>query len=156
IKNAASDSISAEVFKAVSRTFPMSPSQGSASGRAILNGVVVYIPDVREDQEYRFQSLADAAEFRSVISVPMLRDRSPIGAINVTGANPAMSPARQIAMLQPFADQAVIAIENTRLFNELQERNKALTEALEQQTATSDILRVISSSPTDLKPVLDA
>src|SRR5262249_53971323 len=91
-----------------------------------------------------------------VISVPMLRDRSPIGAISVTGAEPAMFTERQIAMLQTFADQAVIAIENTRLFNELERRNRDLTESLEQQTATSEILRVISQSQRDVQPVFEA
>ena len=127
----------------------MPPSRGSATGRAILTRAVVYIPDVREDPEYRLQSLAQAAGFRSALSVPMLRDGSPIGAITVTGAEPAMFSERQIAMLQTFADQAVIAIENTRLFNELQTRNRDLTESLEQQTATSEILRVISQSQRD-------
>ena len=86
----------------------------------------------------------------------MLRDGNPIGAISVTGAEPAMFSERQIAMLQTFADQAVIAIENTRLFNELQTRNRDLTEALEQQTATSEILRVISSRQRDVQPVFEA
>ena len=85
----------------------------------------------------------------------MLRDGSPIGAISVAGAEPAMFSERQIAMLQTFADQAVIAIENTRLFNELQTRNRDLTEALEQQTATSEILRVISQSQRDVQPVFE-
>ena len=100
--------------------------------------------------------MAEAAGFRSALSVPMLRDGSPIGTITVTGAKPAMFSERQIAMLQTFADQAVIAIENTRLFNELETRNRDLTESLEQQTATSEILRVISQSQRDVQPVFEA
>ena len=143
-----------EALEALRRSFPMPPSRGSAVGRAIVSREVVYIRDVREDGEHRLQG-ADAAGFRSVVSVPMLRDGSPIGAVSVGGADPAMFSERQIAMLETFADQAVIAIENTRLFNELQERNKALVDSLEQQTATSEILRVISGSPTDVQPVFD-
>ncbi len=86
----------------------------------------------------------------------MIRDGSPIGAIAVSGAEPAMFSESQIALLQTFADQAVIAIENTRLFNELQTRNRDLTESLEQQTATSEILRVISQSQRDVQPVFEA
>src|SRR5262249_51676795 len=112
-------------------------------------------PDIPEDSEYRLQNMAQTAGIRSSVNVPMLRDGTPIGAISVTGTEPAMFTERQIAMLQTFADQAVIAIENTRLFNELQERNKSLTEALEQQTATSEILRVISQSQRDVQPVFE-
>ena len=136
--------------------YPMAPSRGSAAGRAILAGTVVYVPDVLEDADYRLQRQAQAVGFRSVLSVPMIRDGNPIGTINVTGAEPAMFTERQMAMLHTFADQAVIAIENTRLFNELQTRNQDLTEALEQQTATSEILRVISQSQRDVQPVFQA
>src|SRR5262249_44796605 len=122
----------------------------------VLTRAVVSIPDPREDADYGLQRVAETTGFRSVVAVPMLLDGNPIGTISVAGAKPAMFSERQIAMLQTFADQAVIAIENTRLFNELEERNKAVTEALEQQTATSEILRVISRSPTDLQPVFDA
>src|SRR5262249_10121521 len=138
------------------RAYPIRPSRGSATGRAILTRAVAYIPDVQEDPEYTLRSLADVAGTRSVLTVPMLREGNPIGALTVTGAEPAMFNERQVGMLQTFADQAVIAIENTRLFNELDRRNRALTESLEQQTATSDILRVISQSQRDVQPVFDA
>jgi two-component system, NtrC family, sensor kinase len=107
--------------------------------------------------------LSKAGGYRTVLSMPLVRDGAAIGAISVTRADAGPFSDHQIALLQTFADQAVIAIENVRLFTELQEKNWALTaahaqvsESLEQQTATSEILRVISSSPTDLQPVLDA
>jgi GAF domain-containing protein/CheY-like chemotaxis protein len=156
IKVAAVDSVSPAALDAHQKTaYPMPPNRGAAAARAILTRAVVYIPDVREDPEYQLQSEAQTAGYRSTLAVPMLREGIPIGAISVPGAEPAMFSERQIAMLQTFADQAVIAIENTRLFNELQTRNRDLTESLEQQTATSDILRVISQSQSDVQPVFE-
>jgi len=137
---------SAEAWR---RAFPRRPSRETAAARAVLTGKMVMIPDALEDPEYTIGRTAVATGFRSALAVPLLRDEKPIGVIGVGKPEPGLFPKNQIALLQTFADQAVIAIENARLFNETKE-------ALEQQTAISEILRVISSSPTDVQPVLEA
>jgi two-component system, NtrC family, sensor kinase len=150
------DNTHSEGTDALRRVFPMAPTLGSASGRAILTGRPVLIPDIQADRDYAMQAVV-AAGLRSALVVPMLRDGSPIGTINVHAwATPRPFSDKQVALLQTFADQAVIAIENVRLFTELQESNRELTTALDTQTATSDILRVISRSQTDVQPVFDA
>jgi two-component system, NtrC family, sensor kinase len=108
------------------------------------------------DSTYVFVRLAQAVTYRSILAVPMLRDGHPIGTIAVARAQVGLFSAGQIALLQTFADQAVIAIENVRLFEAEQQRTRELTESLEQQTATSEVLQVISSSPGDLQPVFEA
>jgi GAF domain-containing protein/anti-sigma regulatory factor (Ser/Thr protein kinase) len=153
IKSAAADSYSPEALEAIHRTFPMPPSRGSALGRAILTRAIAYIPDIREDPEYTLQSLGELIGIRSIVAVPMLRDGSPIGTVNVGGAEPAMFSERQIAMLQTFADQAVIAVENTRLFNELQTRTAELGRSVEQLRSLAEVGQAVNST-LDLELVL--
>jgi transcriptional regulator with GAF, ATPase, and Fis domain len=137
----------------------MRPNRQHVSGRVILTREVVHIEDVLDDPEYP-QHLARAGGWRAILGVPMLRDRNAIGMIGVVRGQPGPFSDRQIDLLKTFADQAVIAIENARLFDEVQsrtreltERTRELTETLEYQTATSEILNVISRSPSQLKPV---
>jgi GAF domain-containing protein len=145
---AAHHNIGGAELDAILSVFPIRPGRGSIAGRAIESRRIVHVEDLGQDPEYE-QTRVVQAGFRTALSVPMLRGGVPIGTINVMRMAVAPFSPSQIALLQTFADQAVIAIENVRLFTETKE-------ALEQQTATSEILKVISSSPTDEKPVFDA
>ena len=148
--------VSTEGAAAYRDAYPAPPGRAGGTHRAILTGSVVHIRDIREDPEYELQALARANDFGCVLSVPMLRHGLPIGAITVGREAGRAFPDEQMQLLKTFADQAVIAIENVRLFKELEARNRDLTRALDREIATSEILRVISSSPTDVQPVFDA
>ena len=149
--------LSAEGLDAFRSMMPMPAREDTASGRAILRRAVVEVADVKADDAYgvQAQGLARAVAYRSIVAVPLLHEGNPIGVIAVARANAGAFPERQITLLQAFADQAVIAIRNVRLFDEVQARTEELSESLQQQTATSDVLKVISRSTFDLQTVLD-
>jgi signal transduction histidine kinase len=144
------------------RTVPLDQilpiTRGSVSGRAVVDRRTVHVHDLSAEPDEEYPA---GKEFqrrwghRTMLATPLLREGIPLGVIGVFRTEVRAFSDTQIKLLQTFADQAVIAIENVRLFNELQARNRDLTVALEQQTATSEILRVISSSQTDVQPVFE-
>ena len=130
--------------------------RSSVTGRSVIDRTPVHIHDVLSDEGAEFpegQEHSRRDGFRSILSVPMLREGESIGAIALRRIEAQPFTDKQIALLQTFADQAVIAIGNVRMFEQVQQRTRDLTESLEQQTATSEVLEVISASPGELEPV---
>ncbi|HET7031688.1 MAG TPA: GAF domain-containing protein, partial [Casimicrobiaceae bacterium] len=139
--------------EAIRSIFPRPPSHDNATARAVLTRSVVVIPDVVEDPHYSVGTVALTAGFRSILAVPLLRDGNPIGAITVGRPQPGAFTETQIALLQTFADQAVIAIENVRLFLELRTRTTELTQSVRELKALGEVGQAVSST-LDLETVL--
>jgi GAF domain-containing protein len=133
----------------------LEPGRGSIVGRVLLEKRTVQVEDVQVDPEYQLSEVIRIGAYRTVLGVPLLREGIPIGVIFLTRCTVQPFTEKQIELVTTFADQAVIAIENVRLFDEVQERTRELSESLEYQTATGDVLNVISRSPSNIQPVLD-
>jgi signal transduction histidine kinase len=134
--------------------YPLRPGRDTLVGRVLLEGAIAHIPDVLADPEYRFFESQRLGNFRTSLGIPLLREGTPIGVLVLSRSTVRPFSAKEIELVTTFADQAVIAIENVRLFDELQARTEELSESLRQQTATADVLKVISRSTFDLKSVL--
>jgi len=144
--------VSPEGVEAVRRLFPRPPDRGLAASRAVLTRGVVAIHDTHADPDYALKN-GEQWGFRSVLGIPLMRDGMPIGAIAVGRRDPGPFPEKQIALLQTFADQAVIAVENVRLFKELEARTTQLARSVEQLRALSEVGQAVSST-LDLETVL--
>jgi GAF domain-containing protein/DNA-binding response OmpR family regulator/anti-sigma regulatory factor (Ser/Thr protein kinase) len=143
-------------YEAFVKGLSVSPGRGTVTGRAALQGRVVHITDVILDPEYDLPQTLQLGQARTLLGVPLLREDEPIGVIALARQRVEPFTDKQIELVTTFADQAVIAIENVRLFDAEQQRTRELTESLQQQTATADILTVISNSLDDTQPVFDA
>ena len=152
---AASNNAAAAYIKFLTE-HPIGPDRTSCVGRAAVERRTVHIPDCLADPEYKLHEYQRVGNHRSLLGVPLLRDGVPIAVIGLLRSVVKPFTPKQIELVTTFADQAMIAIENTRLFEAEQQRTRELSESLEQQTATSEVLKVISSSPGELEPVFNA
>jgi signal transduction histidine kinase len=149
----ACNDLTAEQTEAIRRNYPMRPGPESAAARSILERIVVQIPDVDADPDYAHRTAARIAMFKSLVAVPMLREDRPIGTIVVGRAETGPFPDRQVELLRVFADQAVIAVENARLFQALQAQTRELTRSVEELRALEQVGRAVSAT-LDLHTVL--
>ena len=143
-------------FKEHQTHLTFAPGRSGAVSRVLLEGKSIQIPDVLADPEYKLREIARLGDFRTILGVPLFREGIPIGVLLLQRGAVRRFNEKQIKLVETFANQAVIAIENTRLFEAERQRARELTESLEQQTATSEVLQVISSSPGELEPVFEA
>jgi len=153
------NNMSSEETAAFHSLFPRPPGRHFVMGRAFVDAQPVHFDDVLTWLDYdphTVQVLQSVSGYRSFVAVPIFRDSRPIGVIGCGRREVKPFTATQIDLVKTFADQAAIALENVRLFSELETRNRDLAEALDQQTATAEVLQVINSSPGDLAPVFDA
>src|SRR6202011_1432758 len=153
------NNLSAEERAAFHSLFPRAPARNFVMGRAFVDGKPLQFEDVLAEFDYDLRTrevLQQTLNYRTFMAVPIIKEGNPIGVIGCARRGVRAFTSRQIALVKTFADQAVIAIENVRLFEAEQERTRELGEALDQQTATSEVLKVVSSSPGQLDPVFDA
>ena len=136
------------------RGLALKPDGNSVVGRSLVAKKTIYVPDLAADIAYaKRRNAKDFGGYRGLLCVPLIRKGAAIGVLMVAHTTVRAFSKRQIALVTTFADQAVIAIENTRLLSELRQRTDDLSESLDRQTATSEVLQVISSSPGELEPV---
>ncbi|HKZ04494.1 MAG TPA: GAF domain-containing protein, partial [Methylomirabilota bacterium] len=154
LKLAAVRGVDEQGIAALGKAYPRPIARDTTSGRSLLDRRVIHLPDSSLDPEYT-HPLRQTIALRSILTVPIFREEVPVGAISVWRGEPRPFTDKQIALLQTFTEQAIIAIENVRLFTELEARNRDLRVALEQQTATSELLKVIGRSSFDLQPVFE-
>ena len=145
--------VAEEGVEAVRRAFPMRPDDETVTARAFRNCAVIHITDVLADPHYQQKDAARAGGYRGCLGVPMVREGQVIGVIFVARATPGYFADTQVELLKTFADQAVIAIENVRLFKEVEARTEALTRSVEEMRALGEVGRAVSST-LDLQTVL--
>jgi two-component system NtrC family sensor kinase len=141
-------------YEAFARTLSLAPSRASVTQRAALERRISHVADIAADPDYELPEASELGNARTALGVPLLREGEPVGVFTLARQRVEPFSEKEIALVSTFADQAVIAMENARLLGELQQRTSDLQESLEYQTATSDVLKVISQSTFDLEPVL--